>query len=105
LLPSVTGRSGASRVRYALDHLDAPVIPRQGVALTATGQWIDSNPGASGAFPSAELTVSAFQPVSARASVYIIAEGGSTFGHHKTGLPQFSLGGSNRLTAYGTNEY
>src|SRR5262249_4258135 len=36
---------------------------------------------------------------------YIIAEGGSTFGHHKTGLPQFSLGGSNRLTAYGTNEY
>lgn len=105
LLPSVAGRTGTTRVRYAADHLDAPVIPRRGWALLGTGSWVDANPGATSGFPSAELSLAAFKPVSKRGSVYIVGAGGTTFGHDQSGLPQFSLGGPNRLAAYGTNEF
>jgi NTE family protein len=33
-----------------------------------------------------------------------LASGGSTLGYHGTGLPMFSLGGPQRLAAYGSNE-
>ena len=42
--------------------------------------------------------------VSERGSLYLIAEGGSTFGKNHTGVPQFFLGGVGRLSAYGLNE-
>ena len=105
LLPSVAGRTGATRIRYAADHLDAPIIPRRGWALIGNGQWQDANPGANSGFPSAELQFTGFKPVKTRGSAYIIGAGGSTFGHDQSGLPQFSLGGPNRLAAYGTNEF
>ena len=34
-----------------------------------------------------------------------MASGGSTFGYDDTGLPQFTLGGTSRLAAYGLNEF
>jgi NTE family protein len=105
LLPSVSGRTGKSRIRYAMDRLDNPVIPRRGAALLADAGWLDANPGAKNGFPSAEMTFQAFQPVSGRASLYIIGAGGSTFGYERTGLPQFSLGGPGRLAAYGISEF
>ena len=105
LLPSVSGRTGATRIRYAMDRLDNPVIPRHGTALLANAGWLDANPGAKNGFPSAEMTFQAFQPVSAPASVYVIGAGGSTFGYDRTGFPQFSLGGPARLAAYGINEF
>src|SRR5258708_37573158 len=45
-----------------------------------------------------------FQPVSPAASFFFSSEGGSTFGSHNTGVPQFFLGGDSRLGAYGVNE-
>ncbi len=105
LLPSVSGRTGTTRARYAMDRLDNPIIPRHGTALLADAGWLDANPGAKHGFPSAEMTFEAFQPVSSPASLYAIAAGGSTFGYERTGLPPFSLGGPARLAAYGINEY
>jgi NTE family protein len=105
LLPSVSGRTGATRARYAMDRLDNPVIPRRGMALVANGGWIDANPGAKSGFPSAELTFAAFHPVSNPASLYFTASGGTTFSHQQTGLPLFSLGGPGRLAAYGLNQF
>jgi NTE family protein len=105
LLPSVSGRTGSTRLRFAMDRLDNPIIPRGGVALLTTAEWIDANPGSQDSFPSAEITVMGFRRVSKPGSVYGIASGGSTFGSDQTGIPQFSLGGPGRLAAYGLNEF
>jgi len=46
-----------------------------------------------------------FQPITRPASLFVTAEGGTTFGVRDTGpFPQFFLGGPGRLSAYGTNE-
>jgi len=105
LLPTVSGRTGRTRLKYQINHLDRPIIPRKGVALLLDGGWFDAYPGARTGFPSAELSFEAFHPISGRSSLYLTAAGGSTFGYDRTGLPQFSLGGPTRLAAYGVNEF
>jgi NTE family protein len=105
LLPSVSGRTGTSRIQYVMDRLDNPIIPRRGTALLTDAGWRDANPGAKNGFPSAELNFEAFRPISNPGSLYLIAAGGSTFGYDHTGLPVFSLGGLPRLAAYGINEF
>lgn len=105
LLPSVSGRTGRTRVQYGVDRLDSPIVPRKGIALLANVGWVDANPGTQNGFPSGELSFDVFHPVSKPGSVYLIGAGGSTFGYDHTGLPQFSLGGPGRLAAYGINEF
>ncbi|MBV8866951.1 MAG: BamA/TamA family outer membrane protein [Acidobacteriaceae bacterium] len=105
LLPSVSGRTGLSRMRYAMDRLDNPIIPRQGTALLVDTGWLDAYPGAKNGFPSAELNFQAFHRLSEPASLYFTAAGGTTFGQHEDGLPLFSLGGPARLAAYGLNQF
>ena len=51
-----------------------------------------------------EATGGVVRKVSKRGSVLAQVDGGSTLGFHGTGLPQFFLGGTGRLSAYGTNE-
>ena len=46
-----------------------------------------------------------FKPLNFASSVFFSAAGGTTFTYHQTGLPPFSLGGSQNLVAYGTNEF
>jgi NTE family protein len=105
LLPSVSGRTGRTRMRYEIDRLDSPIVPRKGIGLLANVGWVDANPGAQNGFPSGELSFEAFHPVSNPGSVYVVGAGGSTFGYEHTGLPQFSLGALGRLAAYGINEF
>jgi len=38
-------------------------------------------------------------------SLFLRAEGGSTFNYQQTGIPQFFLGGTQGLLAYGLNEF
>lgn len=105
LFPTVSGRTGVTGAVYALDLLDNPVIPRQGLALLANGGWHDANAAAKGPFPSGEITLQVFKRVSNPASVYLIGAGGSTFGYENVGFPLFSLGSPSRLAAYGVNEF
>jgi NTE family protein len=105
LLPSVSGRTGTTRIRYAMDRLDNPVVPRRGTAVLATAEWLDTNPGSTTAFPVGEITFEGFLPISKPGSLYGVAAGGSTFNYQQTGLPQFSLGSPARLAAYGINEF
>ena len=105
LLPTVNGRTGATSLRFLTDHRDNPVIPRTGTSLLGGFQWIDANPGATQQFPSASLQLQGFLPVSNPGSIYGIAEGGSTFGYQHTGIPQFFLGGPNRLAAFGVDQF
>ncbi len=104
LLPTPSGRFGIASVRYDLDRLDNPVVPRDGESLRLRAQWDDASPGAPRGFPLGELSFGVVRPVSKPGSVYVQGFTGSTFGYHDTGLPQFFLGGPGRLGAYGTNE-
>jgi NTE family protein len=104
LFPSVKGRVGAARLRYLMDRTDGPVIPRRGVSLESNFRWYDTSPGATSAFPTLEARAGYFQPITRPASLFVIGEGGTTFGSKNTGIPQFFLGGPSRLGAYGINE-
>ena len=54
-------------------------------------------------FPSLQVASRNFFRISEPSSVFLSAFAGSTL-NYGTGLPQFSLGGSQELVAYGTNE-
>jgi NTE family protein len=102
-LPTGSGRLSASSIRYSLYDVDNPVIPRSGQYVTSTYQYIDHAIKSDGGFSSAEISSSIFRRISSAGSLFFGAAGGSTFGHQK-GIPQFFLGGTLRLGAYGTNE-
>src|SRR5260370_28732567 len=102
--PSVSGRQGFSRIRYILDHLDSPIVPRKGVGAASEFDFYDSRPGAADKVPVLETTAQFFKPLGRPDSVYFTASGGTTFRFTKTGVPPFTLGGPFRLSAYGTNE-
>ena len=104
-IPSVTGRVGQTRLHYLLDHTDDPVIPRRGFSAETNFRWLDQSPGANGAFPSMDMKLGYFQPIARPASFFLESEGGTTFGNSNTGVPQFFLGGPERLGAYGQNEF
>ena len=59
---------------------------------------------AGGAYPSLEVASQNFFKLSEPSSVFLNGFAGTTFNFYDTGLPQFSLGGSRTLVAYGTNE-
>jgi NTE family protein len=102
--PSVKGEVAASRFRFTTDHLDDPIIPRRGYLGELNFHWVDTSPGAPTAFPTLELRAEAFKTISRPASVFLIAQGGSTLGYNHTGIPQYFLGGTAGLLAYGQNE-
>jgi NTE family protein len=103
--PNVEGRTGNTKVHFLVDHGDDPIIPRRGYSAEATFRWYDTSPGAPEGFPTMEGQVQFFKPITTPASVFVTAQGGTTFGTRNTGpVPQFFLGGPLRLGAYGTNE-
>jgi len=104
-IPSVQGRVGQTHMRYLLDHTDDPVIPRRGFSAETNFRWFDQSPGAKSGFPSMDLKLGYFQPITQPASIFLETEGGTTFGSSSTGVPQFFLGGPVRLSAYGQNEF
>ena len=104
LLPNVSGRLGSTTLRFFLNQVDHPVIPRSGEYVVVSGSWVDSNPGAAHSFPMAEGAVVKLMPLDNPSSIYFGAHGGTTFGNQLVGVPAFSLGGTNVFAAYGQNE-
>jgi NTE family protein len=102
-LPTTSGTTGDARVQYQLTTLDNPVIPRSGTSLLMYTKGFNTNPAAPGPFPLSEIQAQRFIRLSAPASVFVGASGGSSYGY-RTGVPSFSLGGSQRLVAWNTNE-
>ena len=103
LVPVVSGQSGDVRLQFVLDQLDDPVIPRAGNYVKIYQKYYHTNPGTSGGFPLFEGHVDKFFRLSGPSSVFAIAAGGTSYGY-KVGVPAFSLGGSQPLAAYNTNE-
>jgi NTE family protein len=104
ILPNVSGRFGATSLRFVLNDVDNPVIPRTGEYMDLSTSWVDANPGAAHSFPTSEGGVTKFIKLNQPSSVYFGAHGGTTFGNELVGVPLFSLGGPNFFAAYGENE-
>jgi NTE family protein len=104
LLPTVSGRYGATTWRFTLNDVDNPVIPREGQVVTFNTSWLDANPGGAHGFPLAEGRLLKLFRISTPSSTYFSAAGGTTFGNERIGVPTFSLGAGNYFTAYGQNE-
>jgi NTE family protein len=105
ILPEGSSRTGATHLTYVMDRRDNPVIPRSGTSVQGSAQWVDANLDARKNYPLTDATLEGFLPVSEPASIYAIASGGSNFGFKDTGFPAFSLGGPQRLAAYGLNQF
>ncbi len=103
VLPVTSGTTGDARIQYQLTTLDDPVIPRAGTGILMYTKGYTTNPNAPGPFPVTEVIAQQFFRLSAPTSIYVSASGGSSYGF-KTGVPAFSLGGSQRLVAWNTNE-
>jgi NTE family protein len=101
---SVEGRLGDTRVHVVADHRDDFLTPRRGYSVEGTFRWYDTSPYAFGGFPVMQARTEFFVPVGKPASIFVVAEGGTTFGSTNIGVPQFFLGGVSHLSAYGTNE-
>jgi NTE family protein len=104
LLPNVSGRFGGTTIRWALNQVDDPVIPRTGQYADISSTWVDANPGAAHSFPTSEGQLAKFIRLNEPSSVYFGARGGTTFGNEQVGIPPFALGGPNGFAAYGQNE-
>ena len=102
-LPTTSGTTGDVRIQFQLNTLDDPVIPRSGTNLLIYTKGYNVNPAAPSAFPLSEIQAQDFFRLNAPTSVFVSASGGSSYGY-KTGVPAFSLGGSQRLVAWNTNE-
>ncbi len=104
IYPIQSGRIGVSKVLYALDRTDDPVLPMRGWSLAYRGEWWDANTGTNQPFPVTELRSHFVFPLNTKSSAYLSAAGGSTLGYENTGIPPFSLGGGRQLSAFGENE-
>lgn len=104
VLGDVRGQQSGPRLRVVYDQTDDPVIPRRGAAVDADLRWYVQSPGAPDGFRAGSIRVSRFQPITRPSSVFLVAEGGTTFGEMDTGRDLFSVGGAKGLLAYGTNE-
>jgi len=102
-LPTFSGAYADAKASYRMDRLDDPVIPRKGQALLAEFLWSNTNPLATNQYPVLQIGSQNYFKLSEPTSVFVNFFGGTTL-NYDTGLPQFSLGGSQRLVAYGTNE-
>jgi NTE family protein len=102
-LPSFSGGYGNAKVQFRMDRLDDAVIPRAGQNLLVDFHWSNASPFVSNSYPVLEVGSRNFFRFGEPNSVFVSGYGGTTF-NYETGLPQFSLGGSQRLVSYGTNE-
>jgi NTE family protein len=101
--PNLSGQYGFTRLQYELNTQNSNAIPTAGHYLLFHSDYYDTNPGATKGFPLTEVLSYNYLPIKPKTSLYLNAFGGTTYGYD-TGLPPFSLGGTVRLAAYGTNE-
>ena len=102
-LPNISGPFGDLRLQYKMDRLDEAVLPRQGHYVLSTFRWNNLNPVGAGQFPVLDATSLNYFRIDDPSSFFLNGYAGTTF-NFDTHIPQFSLGGSVRLLAYGQNE-
>ncbi len=103
--PDTSQRQIVSSVHFRYYGVDNVQVPRSGLNVAVDGSRVERS-GQMGSFSQAQLLSSYFQPLSPAGSIFVRAEGGTSFGasSNRLDLQAFSLGGPLRLGAYGQNE-
>lgn len=102
-LPNFSGPFADMRIQYKMDRLDEAVLPREGHYILGTFRWSSLNPIEADQFPVLDGASLNYFRINDPSSFFLNGYGGTTF-NYDTGIPQFSLGGSVRMLAYGQNE-
>ncbi len=105
LLPSVEGTVEVASLGWIHDRLDSAVVPRSGFRVELRPNWYFQSPGISGGFSQAELKFAFFQRVGEPNTVFVLGEGGTTFGETAPPAQQLTLGGPLRLGAFHQDEF
>jgi len=99
-LASVSGSTGEFRARYVWDGQDSPAVPSRGTRIVASLSRVLQSPGLLHPIGQLDIQTSTFIPTGPKTSLFLIADGGSTF-HGTAGPFQiFTLGGAFHLGAY-----
>jgi NTE family protein len=98
VLPNVKDQLNVPGLRFRLLDYDDPIVPREGSRVEASFAYVLTRG------PQAELQANRFFRVSANASVFAAAAGGTAFDTQSLDFGSFSLGGPLRLPAYAVNE-
>lgn len=99
-LPTLSGSTGEFRTRYVWDNQDNPAVPRSGLRLVATASRVLQSPGLAHPLDQLDVESSIFIPMGAKTSLFLLADGGTTFHGSATPFQVFPLGGPFRLGAY-----
>jgi NTE family protein len=103
-VPNATANTAITSARFNYFGQDDVTLPTKGFIQSTTFAFFNSGPGDSGSFSALELQQNYFRPVGQKGTVFVTADGGTTFGAKGLGLSGFALGGPLRMGAYGRNE-
>jgi NTE family protein len=102
--PDTSFHSAVTTARFNFYGKDNVVLPQRGFIQSTNFAWIASRPNGEGSLPVLEVRQNYFHPVGTNGSIFLTADGGTTFGVKHTELLGFSLGGPLRMGAFGRNE-
>ncbi|MEW5979716.1 MAG: patatin-like phospholipase family protein [Acidobacteriota bacterium] len=97
-------RADFSSIGFAYEGQDDAVIPRRGIRIASNLSFFPRRASPPGRYLRSRLEVSEFIPISAPASLFFGASGGTITPSRDLGLRGFSLGGPLQLGAYAVNE-
>jgi NTE family protein len=101
--PNFSVLSGVTKLQYIYYGQDDAIIPRRGLKSQSQAYYYtDGDNGKP--YPLLQTYNSYFHELSPRGSLFLVADGGTAFGHTNLGINGFNLGGPLRLGAYGRNE-
>ncbi len=105
ITPNDSERAPVSKAEFRFYGLDDATVPRKGTNVLSSVRWYGASSVGSG-YPEAQMQLSYFHLIDNRGSAFVTASGGTTFGTDTLRLNTqlLTLGGPNRLGAYGTNE-
>jgi hypothetical protein len=101
--PAVEGVFQSFRGQWAVETLDAPVVPRRGFAMRGRAQWVFDGPAIARSFPIVEDSVVAAVPFTQRSHLIGTFSGGTTAGRF-AGIRPFTLGGPGRMSALAVDQ-
>jgi NTE family protein len=103
-VPNTTANTAATTARFRFFGQNDVTLPTKGFNHSTTFGFFNSKPANGGSFSALEMRQSYFHPVRGKGSVFVTADGGTTFGAKGLGLEGFALGGPLRMGAFGRNE-
>jgi len=103
LFANVSSNFNRIRLRYAYDHMDSNLVPRNGLRTTAEAQWVANSPRSGTGFLVLDSQITYAKSFNPLWSLVSSAAGG-TKPDRADRIPTFTLGGLTRVSSLGRNQ-